>query len=52
LKKINELEKKNKLLQNDLKIEKFPDGAMVYIIEDYSHQNFKWEFLKFILKIK
>jgi len=35
LKKINELEKKNKLLQNDLKIEKFPDGAMVYIIEDY-----------------
>ena len=35
LKKINELEKKNKLLQNDLKIEKFPDGALVYIIEDY-----------------
>ena len=35
LKKINELEKKNQLLQNDLKIEKFPDGAMVYIIEDY-----------------
>ena len=35
LKKINELEKKNKLLQNDLKIDKFPDGAMVYIIEDY-----------------
>ena len=35
LKKINELEKKNKLLQNDLKIEKFPNGAMVYIIEDY-----------------
>ena len=29
LKKINELETKNKLLQNDLKLEKFP-GAMVY----------------------
>lgn len=35
LKKINELERMNKLLQNDLKIEKFPDGALVYIIEDY-----------------
>ena len=35
LKKINELETKNKLLQNDLKLEKFPDGAMVYVIEDY-----------------
>lgn len=34
LKKINELETKNKLLQNDLKLEKFPDGAMVYVIED------------------
>jgi prophage antirepressor-like protein len=34
LKKINELESKNKLLQNDLKLEKFPDGAMVYVIED------------------
>ena len=32
--KINELETKNKLLQNDLKLEKFPDGAMVYVIED------------------
>ena len=29
LKKINELETKNKLLQNDLKLEKFPEGAML-----------------------
>ena len=35
LHKINQLEKHNKLLQHDLKIEKFPDGGMVYIIEDY-----------------
>ena len=34
LKKINDLETKNKLLQNDLKLEKFPEGAMVYVIED------------------
>jgi len=34
LKKINELELKNKLLQNDLKLEKFPEGAIVYVIED------------------
>jgi prophage antirepressor-like protein len=34
LKKINELEKKNSLLKNDLKLEKFPEGAMVYVIED------------------
>jgi prophage antirepressor-like protein len=34
LKKINELETKNKLLHNDLKLEKFPEGAMVYVIED------------------
>lgn len=34
LKKINELEIKNKLLQNDLKLEKFPEGALVYVIED------------------
>jgi len=34
LKKINQLEIKNKLLQNDLKIEKFPEGAMVYIVEE------------------
>jgi prophage antirepressor-like protein len=34
LKKINELENKNKLLQRDLKIEKFPEGAMVYITEE------------------
>ena len=35
LKKINDLETKNKLLQNDLKLEKFPEGAMVYIVEDF-----------------
>ena len=34
-KKINELEHKNKLLKNDLKLEKFPEGAIVYIVEDY-----------------
>ena len=34
LKKINDLEKNNILLQNDLKLEKFPEGAMVYVIED------------------
>jgi prophage antirepressor-like protein len=34
LKKINELELKNKLLQNDLKLEKFPEGALVYVIEE------------------
>jgi prophage antirepressor-like protein len=33
LKKINKLELKNKLLQNDLKIEKFPEGGMVYVVE-------------------
>jgi len=38
-KKINELETKNKLLQNDLKVEKFPEGAMVYITEDYDIDN-------------
>jgi len=35
LQKINELEKYNKVLQNDLKIEKFPEGAMVYVVKDY-----------------
>jgi prophage antirepressor-like protein len=35
LKKINELEIKNKLLENDMKLEKFPDGAMVYVVEEY-----------------
>ena len=39
LQKINELETKNKLLENDLKLEKFPDGAMVYIIEDIDIDN-------------
>jgi len=39
LKKISELENKNKLLQNDLKQEKFPEGAMVYVIEDFDIDN-------------
>jgi prophage antirepressor-like protein len=34
-KKINELEHQNKLLKNDLKLEKFPEGAIVYVVEDY-----------------
>jgi prophage antirepressor-like protein len=38
-KKINELEKKNKILLNDLKVEKFPEGAMVYIVEEYDIDN-------------
>ena len=37
--KINELETKNKLLQNDLKLEKYPEGAMVYIVEDIDIDN-------------
>ena len=32
--KINELEKYNNILLNDLKAEKFPEGAMVYITEE------------------
>ena len=39
LQKITELETKNKLLENDLKLEKFPDGAMVYVVEDYDVDN-------------
>jgi prophage antirepressor-like protein len=35
LKKINELEKQNKILKHDLKVEQFPEGAMVYITEEY-----------------
>ena len=34
-KKINELEHQNKLLKNDLKLEKYPEGAIVYVVEDY-----------------
>ena len=37
--KINELESKNKILKNNLKIEKFPEGAIVYVIEDYDINN-------------
>jgi len=37
--KINDLEKKNKVLLNDLKVEKFPEGAMVYIVEEYDNEN-------------
>ena len=39
LKKINELEQRNKILSNDLKLEKFPEGAMVYVIEDTDTDN-------------
>ncbi len=39
LKKINELERKNKILTNDLKVEKFPEGAMVYVVEEYDENN-------------
>jgi prophage antirepressor-like protein len=39
IKNINELEKKNKILLNDLKVEKFPEGAMVYIVEEYDIDN-------------
>jgi len=35
LKKINYLEKQNKLMINDMKKEKYPEGALVYIL-DYS----------------
>ena len=38
-KKINELENKNKMLLNDMKIEKFPEGGMVYIVEDFDANN-------------
>jgi len=34
-KKINDLEHQNKLLKNDLKLEKFPEGGIVYVVEDY-----------------
>lgn len=35
LKKINELESQNKILKNDLKLEKYPEGAVVYITENH-----------------
>ena len=38
LDKINDLEKRNKIMANDMKKEKFPDGALVYII-DYSDED-------------
>jgi hypothetical protein len=34
--KINELEKENKLYQNELKKNKYPDGGLIYVI-DYSN---------------
>jgi prophage antirepressor-like protein len=41
LQKINELETKNKLLQNDLKLEKFPEGAIVYVTEEiYNNEKY------------
>lgn len=36
---VNELENKNKMLLNDMKIEKFPEGGMVYIVEDFDVNN-------------
>ena len=38
-KEINKLEKENNILRNDLKVEKFPEGAMVYVVEDYDIDN-------------
>lgn len=42
MKKITELENKIKILLNDLKMEKFPEGAMVYVIEDYDTDGIKY----------
>ena len=39
LKEINKLEKENKILKNDMKVEKFPEGAMVYVVEEYDENN-------------
>lgn len=36
-KKLNFLEKQNKILKNELKIEKFPNGSLVYIV-DYTDE--------------
>ena len=38
LEKINDLEKRSKIMANDMKKEKFPNGALVYII-DYSDED-------------
>jgi len=38
-KEINKLEKENKILKNDMKVEKFPEGAMVYVVEEYDENN-------------
>jgi valyl-tRNA synthetase len=38
-KEINKLEKENKILKNDLKVEKFPKGAVVYVVEEYDENN-------------
>jgi hypothetical protein len=38
-KEVNKLEKENKILRNDLKVEKFPEGAMVYIVEEFDENN-------------
>ena len=37
MKKINFLEKQNNKLKNELKIEKYPNGSMVYIV-DYTDE--------------
>ena len=39
LQKINKLEKVNKTLKNDLKLEKFPEGSMVYVTEENDDEN-------------
>lgn len=38
LDKINDIEKRNKIMANDMKKEKFPNGTLVYII-DYSDED-------------
>lgn len=35
LEKINDLETKNKILLNDLKIEKYPNGGIIYVTDEY-----------------
>ena len=39
LTKINKLEKENKILHNDMKVEKFPKGGIVYVVEEYDENN-------------
>ncbi len=41
LEKINYLEKQNKLIINDMKKEKFPNGALVYFIDYSTDDNYE-----------